>query len=131
MILSLITGEQESEPWPFHQDQTSHVDYSYGEMFGSANHCRLESIPYPSGRTTVYNYAAKANDAMNRPTSLSNDSGTLKTYDYPGSSAVVRRAQLGSADKKTPVTFSSPAPFLPQHLPILECHHPTSVARVV
>jgi hypothetical protein len=62
-------------------------------MAGGAHHSRLTSITYPNGKVLNYNYAAELDDAISRLSSLSDNTGTLESYDYLGESVVVARKQ--------------------------------------
>jgi RHS repeat-associated protein len=65
--------------------------YSFVSAAGGPNHSRLTQIVYPNGRIVNYNYSA-LDDALSRPTSLSDSSATLESYTYLGLGTVVKRA---------------------------------------
>jgi RHS repeat-associated protein len=87
----LITEYQEHSG-AVNTETTPSVQYAYSEMADEANHSRLVSMTYPDGRVLEYNYASGLDDNISRLTSLSDNSGTLESYDYLGLGGVVRRA---------------------------------------
>jgi hypothetical protein len=68
------------------------VQYTYSEMAGGANHSRLTSMTYPSGRAIDYDYASGLDDSISRLTTISDSTGTLESYLYLGLGTVVDRS---------------------------------------
>lgn len=60
-------------------------------MASSANHARLTSMTYPSGRVINYNYASGLDNTISRLTSISDPSVTLEAFTYLGHGTVVER----------------------------------------
>jgi RHS repeat-associated protein len=72
------------------------VQYAYSEMAGNANHSRLVSMTYPSGRVVHFIYGG-VDDSISRLSQLADDDGmgapgtVLEEYAYLGLGTVVRR----------------------------------------
>lgn len=73
-------------------DTRSNANHNPIKMTGRANDSRLVSMTYPNGRVLNYNYASGLDDSISRLSSISDNSGTLESYDYLGLGNVVRRA---------------------------------------
>ena len=67
-------------------ETTPVVQYAYDATTG-----RLTRITYPSGYELDYNYASGLDDTISRLTSLSDNSGTLESYQYLGLDSVIER----------------------------------------
>ena len=91
--LGQLITEYQSHSGAVNTATTPKVQYAYSEMSGGANHSRLTSLTYPSGRVLTYSYAAGLDDALSRLTSLVGGAGTtLESYTYLGLDTVVKRA---------------------------------------
>ncbi len=87
-----IVNQVQRHPGAVTVNSTPKVQYTYSEMSGGANHSRLTGIVYPAGMTLSYNYASGLDDAISHLSSLSDTSGTLESYSYPGLGTVVIRS---------------------------------------
>jgi RHS repeat-associated protein len=90
--LGQMTGEYQSHSGPVNPATTPEVQYVYSLMSGGANHSRLVSMIYPSGRVVTYNYNVDLDDHISRLSSLSDSSGILESYVYLGLDTVVQRS---------------------------------------
>lgn len=86
-----MTREYQSHVGAVDQALTLAIDYEYSEMAGGANHSRLESITYPSGRIVDHVYTAGVDDAISRLSAIAEDGTNLESYEFLGLSTQVRR----------------------------------------
>jgi hypothetical protein len=77
------------------------VQYAYREMASSANHSRLASISYPTGRVIAYNYASGLANNISRLSSITDGGTTLESYECLGSGTEVKRTYQNFSDDKT------------------------------
>ncbi len=85
---------------------TPAVGYEYSAMAGGANHSRPTAVVYPSGYRLTAAYTGGLNDGVSRPSSLSDPSGVLESYDYLGVGTVIRR---GHFQPGVDLTYLKPA----------------------
>jgi RHS repeat-associated protein len=94
--LGQLTAEYQAHAGAVDTASTPAVRYAYSEMAGGANHSRLLSMTYPSGRVLYDNYAPGVDDAVSRLTSLSDNadgSAVVEAYTYLGLDTVVQRVR--------------------------------------
>jgi RHS repeat-associated protein len=91
--LGQLITEYQSTSGAVNTSSTPKVQYAYSQMAGGANHSRLISMTYPSGRVVNYNYDAGLDDSISRLSSISDSSATLEQYAYLGLNTVVTRLQ--------------------------------------
>ena len=84
------------------------MQYSYTEMAGDVNNSRLVSMTYPDGYTLNYNYGSggSLNYTISRLDSISDDSGTLESYQFQGVGTVVERDHPQSGVNES-ITFNN------------------------
>ena len=91
--LGQLTAEYQSHSGAV-TSTTPKVQYAYTEMAGGANHSRLKSMTYPSGRVLRYQYVTGTDDRISRVSYLADDTGGgvgthLEEYKYLGLDTVV------------------------------------------
>jgi YD repeat-containing protein len=89
--LGQLTQEWQSHSGAVNTTTTPSAQYAFSTL-DSSNRSRLTSVTYPSGYVLTHNYASGINNDVSRLSSLSDASGTVESYDYLGTSTVVKRA---------------------------------------
>ena len=92
--LGQLTTEYQSHSGAVNPSTSPKVQYAYTEMAGGANHSRLKSMTYPSGRVLRYQYVTGTDDKISRVSYLADDTGGgvgthLEEYKYLGLSTVI------------------------------------------
>jgi RHS repeat-associated protein len=82
--LDQLTQEYQSVNGAVNTATTPSIQYVYTEMAGGANNSRLTEVIYPDGYTVNYNYAAGLDNSISRVSSVSDNTGTLESYQYLG-----------------------------------------------
>jgi RHS repeat-associated protein len=86
---------------------TPKVQYAYSfTNTGTMNHSRPTTLTYPNGRVLTHNYASGINNDVSRLSSITDGSITLESYDYLGSSTVVRRGHAQPGVDLTSIKLS-------------------------
>jgi RHS repeat-associated protein len=94
--LGQLVTEYQSHYGPVVPGSTPSVQYTWSEMAGGANHSRLVSMTYPTGRILHYVYNSGLDDAISRLSFLADDDGAggigthLEEYSYLGLSTAVQ-----------------------------------------
>ncbi len=95
--LAQLTKEFQSVSGAVNTGTTPNVQYAYSfAPSGSTNHSRLTTLTYPNGRALTYNYATGLGENISRLTSITDGGTTLESYEYLGTSIVVKRGHAQS-----------------------------------
>jgi uncharacterized delta-60 repeat protein/RHS repeat-associated protein len=96
--LGQLVKEYQAHSGEVNTQSTPNVQYSYSEMASGANHSRLTSMTYPSGKVIRYSYsgAVGLNDSISRLYAVQEEFATgatanLERYQYLGLDIVIKR----------------------------------------
>jgi len=71
--------------------ESPRVQYAYTGPGTNANYSRPTSMTYPNARVVGYTYASGIDDAVSRPTGMTDGGTTLESFSYLGAGTVVER----------------------------------------
>ncbi len=86
--LGQLTDEYQAVTGAVNLSTTPAVEYNYTDL-ADGNNNRLTSIVYPDGYTVDYNYSSGLNSDISRLSSLSDDTGTMESYQFLGLDTIV------------------------------------------